>query len=252
MLSSRPAFLALTSVMMLGLAAGGQAAEPPTLAPPLGAKGTSPDLSAACADGLVDDDGTAESGYGWVPSVTSGVYVQEYSGIQVPSGALRSVCVCWLRTRDDDSLDFEVVLYGSTAKGAPEEVPYAVFPAQVSELPPGFAGASFTEVPLDDAPVPDDTFFVGVRWNPSVDSFFFTCTDQTAAAEPTRVFFRDDRAPGWSFSGDTADPVFDLHHAMLVRPVPSPALFDVPVGSVPLALLAALLGLAGAWLLRRT
>lgn len=212
----------------------------------------------ACGDGLVDDDGTTETGYGWVPSVIEGIFAQEYMGEEVESRALRSVCVCWIRTRNDDTIDFEVVLYEfNSAEDMPQKQPYAAFPARLSDIPMGIPGATFTEVELGDVPVPDGKFYVGVRWNASVDQFFFSCVDKTPRpAPPTLVYFRDDRSRGWGNSATTNDPTFDNHQAMQIRPVPSapstaqPA--DIPLGDDAATLFVAALLVAGWTVLRRT
>lgn len=220
------------------------------------AKGTAvPVVPPGCEGAVVNDDGTVESGYSWVPSSTEGIYVQQYASSDVPSASLRSVCVCWLRTRADDTLDFEVVVYGHDAAAeSPQAEPLAAVPAQISGLPDGVPGATFTEVPLGHVNLPDGPFYVGVRWNPSVDSFFFVCVDKSPRPEPpTRVFYRDNTfEEGWGASDQTGDPAFFGHRALFVRPVPGPpSLAQVPVGAATrLGLVVALLVL-GVLALRR-
>ncbi|MDA8016434.1 MAG: hypothetical protein MPN21_03210 [Thermoanaerobaculia bacterium] len=242
------------------------ASEPPahrTMSSELGSGGAGPlvvpVVPPGCAEAIVDDDGSVESGYGWVPSSTEGIFLQEYQGEEVPSGFLESVCVCWLRTRMDDTIDFEIVLYEHNGSHeSPPKEPFAAVPAQLAGVPLGVPGATFAEVPLGGVPVPDGPFYLGVRWDPSVDDFFFICVDKTSAPEPpTRVFFRDNTFPaGWAVSDQTSDPTFDDHQALLVRPVPAPAPEIQPIADVPLgdaarfALVIALLA-TGALMVRR-
>lgn len=218
-----------------------------------------PDVPPGCADAIVDDDGSVETGYGWVPSSVEGIFLQEYSSDEVPSGALTTVCVCWLHTRMDDTIDFEVAVYGHNfAEGGPQKHPVAVVPAQLADIPIGVPGATFTEVPLGNVPVPEGPFYVGVRWNPSVDQFFFSCVDKTdRPGPPTRVFFRDDTFPaGWGVSDDTNDSTFLNHQAQFVRPVPVPGPpppepSDIPLGRGVSWVLAALLLWVGALAVRK-
>ncbi len=188
-----------------------------------------------CADGVVLDDGSAESGYGWVPSVIEGEYVQEFDADQFPSRRLRSVCVCWLRTRQDQTIDFEVVFYRrvedpeNEGRLIPAAAPYAVFPADAEVIPEGVA-ESFFEVGVADLPIPIGRSYIGVRWDARTDQFFFICADQSKETEPVNVFFRDDRADGeWESVFESPDPIFDDHRALMIRPLPGPVLpVDIP------------------------
>ena len=209
--------------------------------------GDPPDLLTPCSEGVVDDDATVESGYGWVPSAIWGVYVQAYDRTDIRPAGVDSVCVCWLRTRDDDSIDFEVVFYRELADGIPELEPYAAFPARATGVPMGVVG-QFTRVDTRGVAIPPDgPVYIGVRWDPSLDQFFFVCNDRTPETPYTEAFFIDDRAEGWGIASDTNDPIFTPHRAMMVRPVPrQPVAIEVPaLGSVGKGLLALLLALAG-------
>lgn len=220
-----------------------------------------PPVPTACADAVVDDDGSLENGYGWAPSVFEGIFVQEYSVDDFPSRRIDTVCVCWLRTRMDPDIDFEIVLYSdNTAEEMPQKYPYAAFPSQLTGVPMGLEGGTYQEVDLGGVEVPQEgRFFIGVRWDASVDDFFFICADQTERPEPpTRIYFRDDRFPAeWGVSDNTNAGIFDDHEALLLRPVPSPGVTplpptEVPLGRVVSAVLMAALLLAGGLLLRRS
>lgn len=253
-------FLAL---LILVLAPHGAAAQEPTtttLTPDVGDGVAFPPVPPGCADAIVDDDGSVETGYGWVPSTTAGVYVQQYDADEVPSGVLTTACVCWLRTRMDDTIDFEVVVYAhNEAEGFPEKDPIAAIPSQLSGVPQGVPGAMFTEVPLGEVQLPSEgPFYVGVRWDASADDFFFACVDKTdAPGPPTRVFYRDNTfSQQWGISDMTSDPTFFDHRAMFVRPVPGPEVstepVEVPLSGIVSGILMAALLLIGALAVRRS
>lgn len=218
-------------------------------------RGDGPDLVTPCAEGEVRDDGSVETGWGWVSSVIDGIYLQEYRVGDLPTTGFERTCVCWLRTRSDASIDFEVVFY-QAVDGIPADTPYAAVPARAEDIPQGVIGA-FTEVatPVEYPPGldPDDSIFVGVRWNPSVDRSFFVCADTSPTTPESRAWFRDDRAGGWDATDTTNDPLFVEHRAIFVRPVTrGPLAVEVPATSLgSLALLATSLALVAVRALRR-
>ena len=124
-----------------------------------------------CEEGVVKDDGTPETGYGWVPSAIDGIYVQEFHPSEFPSGRLETACICWMRTRADSTIDFEIVVFGES-QGVPLMEPAYVIPATATDVPTALDGA-FYEVDLSGLELGQDTFYLGARWNPSVDQFFF-------------------------------------------------------------------------------
>jgi hypothetical protein len=200
----------------------------------------------------VQDDGSLESGYGWVPSVDDGQYVQQIDSALLPNRRLETVCVCWLRTRMDSDVDFEVVFYESVLddKGElkPALEPYASVPAFAAGVPLGIVGA-FYEVDVRGIRLAEGISYVGVRWNAMADQFFFVCVDQSPETEPVEAFFLDEIDEDWTSVFDSSDPIFDLHHALLVRACSEPvAPVDIPaLGGFGLAILAVLLGGLGAW-----
>jgi len=172
-----------------------------------------------CEDGIVLDDGSMETGYGWVSSAVWGEYVQEFPSEELGSTILDSLCVCWTRTREDEDIDFEVVVYKDFS-GIPGNAPIMVFPARATHVPVYGEGA-FYEVDFQDQlpPLGVGTYHIGVRWNPSVDQFFFLCADQNPGSEPVPGFFRDDRSDGeWGSILETSDPMFQDHAAIMIRP----------------------------------
>ena len=182
-----------------------------------------PSNSDACVGGVVADDGSLETGYGWVPSVVDGRYVQRIRDLDQVTRSFEKVCVCWLRTRDDDTIDFEVVFFEQIfnpdiGRLEPAMEPFAAIPARATGVPSGITGA-FYEIDVASVAVPPGESYVGVRWDPSVDSFFFVCADQSPAADPAPVFFIDDRADVWGEALNTPDPVFSGHHAAMIRVV---------------------------------
>ncbi len=214
---------------------------------------------AECASGVVLDDGSAETGYGWVPSVIEGEYVQEFDAAAFTSHRLHSVCVCWIRTRPDSTIDFEVVFYRQVVdpkdddRLLPAAEPYVAVPANADVEPKGIT-ESFFEVGVSDVVIPEGRSYIGVRWDASQDQFFFVCTDTTEETDPVEVFFRDDRAEGeWTSVFESADPIFDDHRAIMVRALPGPLVaVDVPaLGAAGLALLAAVSAAMALTVLRR-
>ena len=213
-----------------------------------------------CADGVVVDDGTAEGGFGWVPSVLEGRYVQEYRASQFPTRRLERVCVCLFRGSQndtDDSIAFEVVFYESvpvppeedpdkTFERMPAREPYAAYPFLAEGVPQG-AGEHFYEVDVSGVRMPTGTSYIGLRWNANADTFFFICSDQSEETPPVNAYFRDEEANGWTSVFKTNDPIFEDHRAFLIRPVPSlETVVEIPtlghVGSLTLLVLLASLG----------
>jgi hypothetical protein len=181
----------------------------------------------------VREDGSLESGYGWVPSVDDGKYVQQIDSSLLPNRRLEDVCVCWLRTRQDSSVDFEVVFYDVVLddEGDPKPAlePYASVPATATGVPLGIVGA-FYEVDVRGILLAEGISYVGVRWDASADQFFFVCVDQTSETEPVEVFFLDEVDDDWTSVFDSNDPIFLPHRALLVRVCSEPfAAVDVPV-----------------------
>ncbi len=215
------------------------------LAPEPDLRGDAGGDSDACAGGVVPDDGSAETGYGWVPSVIEGEYVQEFDSSQFPSDRLQSVCICWLRTRTDATIDFEIVFYRQVrvleaGRLGPAAEPYAAVAASAEVVPVGIT-ESFFEVDVTGVRLPPGKSYIGARWDASSDQFFFICTDTSDATPRVEVFFRDDRSPDseWTSVFNTTDPIFVEHRSMMVRALAGP---ELPV-EVPA------LGGAARWLL---
>lgn len=207
-----------------------------------------------CADGVVKDDGTVESGYGWIPSVVEGIYVQQFRGDELESGRVDRVCLCWLRSQADTSLDYEVVFY-EDVDGIPAATPFASFPATASGVPYAVAsGGAFYEVEVPDLVVPRGVFYVGARWDASRDQYFFLCADRSPTTEPVLGFYIDDRADEWTSTLDTPDPIFDDYRALMIRPASG----RQPAAAVPaldrfgLAALLAAIAAAGVAVLLRS
>jgi hypothetical protein len=170
-----------------------------------------------CADGVVKDDGSLESGYGWVPSAVDGRYIQRFEAGEFRSRKMEEICICWTRTRSDDSVTFSVELYRDRG-GRPARSPEASLEA-VATMVPAFPDGSFFSIDVSDADfhAPTETFYLGVRWNPSEDGFFFVCVDQSDATPVVDGWFIDDRADEWTSVLETSDPIFDDHRAMMIR-----------------------------------
>lgn len=207
----------------------------------------------ACSGGAVKDDGSLETGYGWIPSVVEGIFVQEFTHTELGGSTMVSVCVNWLRTREDEDLDFDVVFYRQL-DGIPAPVPYAVVPATALGVPEGVAsGGQFYDVDVSGVPVEGSTVYIGVRWNASVHRYFFVAVDTSTATLPVGGFFIDDRADEWTSVFETGDPIFRGHRAMMIRARAEPEdVASIPaVSRAGAALLVLLVAALGAWLARR-
>jgi len=170
-----------------------------------------------CDDGVVLDDGSLESGYGWVPSAVDGRYVQRFEVADFRSRKMEEVCICWTRTQGDDEVRFLVELYRDRG-GRPARSPEASVEA-VATLVPAFPDGAFYSVDVSDTDMqaPTDVFYLGVRWNPSDDVFFFVCVDQSEETPVVDGWFIDDRADEWGSVLESNDPIFDDHRAMMIR-----------------------------------
>jgi hypothetical protein len=172
----------------------------------------------ACDDGVVKDDGTLESGYGWVPSAVDGRYVQRFEVEDFRSRKIDEVCVCWTHTIfDEDEITFNVQLYRDRG-GRPAGSPDASVEA-VATLVPTFPDGAFYSVDVSDLHwiAPTNVFYLGVQWDPSIDQFFFVCVDQSPETPIVNAWFVDDRADGWTSVLESNDPIFDEHRAMMIR-----------------------------------
>jgi len=187
------------------------------LAPPFAGESVAVLGGEDCADGVVKDDGSIETGYGWVPSVVDGRYVQQFEAAEFRSRKMEEICICWTRTRPDDSVTFSVELFRDRG-GRPARSPEASMEV-VATLVPTFPDGAFFSVDVSEADfhAPTDTFYLGVRWDPSEDEFFFVCVDKSEETPVVDGWFTDDRASGWASVLDTNDPTFLDHRAMMIR-----------------------------------
>ena len=195
------------------------AAQPPTSPPESAPAPSEKEIPAAspCGGGAVHDDGTVETGYGFVPSSDDGIYVQELRSSDLPGRHLSKVCVCLLKTRLDDDALFRVVFY-KDAGGRPADKPYAAVASRAENIPRKVEEAGrFYEVDVSGVEIPEGTSYVGVRWNPSKAKFLFTCTDTSEETAKKPVFFRETMKPIWTSVFHAKDPIFKPHRAILVR-----------------------------------
>ncbi|MEM1202543.1 MAG: hypothetical protein AAGN66_04885 [Acidobacteriota bacterium] len=211
----------------------------------------------ACSGGVVLDDGTVETGYGWVPSVVEGEYVQEFQRADFDSGVVAEVCVCWLRTdfSDGPDIEFDLVFYSLGEKGMPLLEPFASVPASASVPDTGVENGQLVSVDVGRVDLPLGPVYMGVRWDASVGRFFFLCADHTDANPvTTNVFFKDEQSEGWSNVLESTDPIFRDHRAAFIRAVGAELeAVDIPAlpvdGLILLAIFLAGVGLV--WLSRR-
>lgn len=177
--------------------------------------------AAPCEGTVGFDDGSFETGYGFVPSAQWGIYLQRFDAPELGGQDLEEVCVCWLKTRGDATADFEILIWDETdRKLAPAA--FATIPGSAEDIPTSKeeAGRLFP-VEIDDVTLPEAPFWVGVRWNPSEENFLFVCadhgSDEPAEGEPIPAVFQEDRAGGWADVLTARDPIFHGHRALGVR-----------------------------------
>lgn len=196
----------------------------------------------ACSAGVILDDGSLETGYGWIPSVVDGRYVQRFEVADFRSRKMEEVCICWTRTQPDDSVSFSVQLYRDVG-GRPARFPEAVVEASTDSVP-RFPDGAFTTVDVSsvDMRAITNVFYLGVQWDPSFDRFFFVCADHSPDTPVVDAWFIDDRAEEWTSVLESTDPIFDDHRAMLIRARAAEGSYPTvptigPIGAVVLLLL---------------
>ena len=223
------------------------------LVPPFGGDSVAVVGGQDCDDGVVKDDGTLETGYGWVPSVVDGRYIQRFEAADFRSRKMEEICICWTRTRPDDSVTFSVQLYRDRG-GRPARFPEVSLEA-VAMMVPTFPDGAFFSVDVSEADfhAPTETFYLGVQWDPSEDGFFFVCVDQSDGTPVVDGWFIDDRADEWTSVLETSDPIFIEHRAMMIRARALEGYFPlVPtLGTWGLLILVGAICAVGALVLRR-
>ncbi len=171
-----------------------------------------------CEGGVILDDGQVDSGYSFVPSASEGTYLQYFDSALFLRRELETVCICWLKTRQDrKDVPFEVVFFEKVGN-APAAKPYAWISAVADEVANSVETAGeFVEVDVRGVSLPVSGGFIGVRWNPSEESFLFLCNDRSEETARTEVYFHEDRARGWADVQTARDPIFKPHRAVMVR-----------------------------------
>jgi hypothetical protein len=171
-----------------------------------------------CQGGVILDDGQVDSGYSFVPSASEGTYLQYFDSALFSRRELETICICWLKTRQDrKDVAFEVVFFEKVGN-APAAEPYAWVSAMADEVPDSVKTAGeFVEVDVRGVSLPESGGFIGVRWDPSEESFLFLCNDRSEETAKTEVYFHEDRARGWADVKTARDPIFKPHRAVMVR-----------------------------------
>ncbi|MCG8462247.1 MAG: hypothetical protein MI919_38680 [Holophagales bacterium] len=215
-----PGHHSLSLLLLVGLALSASACGG------LSAPGTSPKAKKAspdCTEGFALDDGTVENGYGFVPSSKWTTYLQRFDSSDLPGRQVERVCVCFLRTREADAVDFEVVFHRNRV-GRPALESYASVPGKAVEIPKGVeSGGKFYAVDVSGVTLPEGPSFIGVRFDPSQGRFVFLCSDKSETESPAPGFQMDDRSKDWTDVLNTRDSTFFDHRAAMIRVVTSPS-----------------------------
>lgn len=218
-------------------------------------RGSGIDVGAGfCEDGVVKEDGGPETGWGFVPSVEMGIYVQRFEPSDLVDRDLEKVCLCWLRTRPDADIDFDLVLFGHDAEeNRPENEPIASLPVVAEGVPEGLGGKFYCyDVARAGFRAPVEPYYLGARWNASDNEFFFLCADTNPATPIVDTFFSFENGEDWESVLVSDDPIFKVHRATMVRFVTATGPSDIPtLGTLGLICAAGLLLVGGLWILRR-
>ncbi len=201
-----------------------------------------------CDDGVVKDDGDPDTGWGFVPSVERGVYVQRFEPSDLISRDLDKVCLCWIRTRPDPDLDFDIVLFGHNAEEEqPESQPLAAMPVIAEGVPEGIVGQFYCyDVQGAGFRAPVGPFYLGARWNASTNEFFFLCADTDPTTPIVDTFFSFKDGEEWESVLVSNDPIFAEHRATMVRFIAADGPRGIPTLRVTGLLAMVLLLLGGA------
>ncbi len=180
------------------------------------------DPEETCVNGVMLDDGSVEGGYGFIPSLEWGSFVQRFDVPELFGREIEKVCVCFLSDRVDE-LDFEVVFHQEVG-GVPSAEPYARVAGHASDLPNSSkeAGKMFP-VAIDGVKLPDGPSYIGVRWDPGKGRRAFVCSSKGTKGNvktPTLGFQKDSRSTAWENILTTKDFVFAYHQNALIRVVP--------------------------------
>ena len=212
--------LVLTCGLLAALPAMAETQPPETRPPDSTAEAREtddPQAASSCSDMVAKDDGSLESGYGFVPSAKVGTYVQAFDRSELRGKYLTSVCLCFLKTRGDVDVEFDVVVYRDQG-GRPGRRPIVrVAGSQKGVASSKEEAGAFVEVEMPWVKLPEGTVYIGAEWDPSEEQFLFICNDQSNAQPKTPAFFSEDPKAIWTSVFTAKDPIFRPHRALLVR-----------------------------------
>lgn len=209
-LSAFPAALALLGVLLPPGAAEAQG--PHRLLEGLRAGGkTTLRNDPTCSDGIVYDDSSFETGYGYGPAVEVAEFVMRFD--VAAQATLEGVCVCFTREPGNASdLDFGVVVFDDDGSQSSPGTFLGSSEALVALDVPVFPDVGIYRVP-DLALQTDGRVFVGATWLPSQDQGFFLCADETGP--PVQPGYTAIDQGSWSELSDFVD--FANYAALGVR-----------------------------------
>ncbi len=168
------------------------------------------------------DDGTVETGFGFVPTQASGTYVQVFENRSEDPVTIREVCACFIKSRGEQEVDFDIVAYRATESG-PSAIPFYVAKGQGSVAARRSADAGDFLTTPTELVLPPGRSYVGVRWDPSANRFLHVCADSSEAVESSQVYYRDGASKGWTETTASRDPIFRNNRAIFVRLSPQAA-----------------------------
>lgn len=120
---------------------------------------------------IVHDDGEAENGYGWQPTVTDGRFMELFTPAAYPA-TFSSVCFSWITNAGITSVDFDIVVYADDVGGGPgtelgrQSVTGDVIAIGGVPFTPTFQAFDISGMGLNIA---SGNVFIGAEWAPSVE-----------------------------------------------------------------------------------
>lgn len=170
-------------------------------------------ISPQCIGGLVYDDNTFETGYGWNAGRGIGKFVMSLTPSSYPF-TINQVCVALTRNSSGTAnFIFDIVVYDQTGPGGGPGNLLAAIPNQTAvNLPiwPTVAWFDFTNLTGIPA-ITTGSVFVGISWNPETMVGHYIAADESATTT---------QRPGWGYILSAWAPItnyFPYYKALGVR-----------------------------------
>lgn len=170
---------------------------------------------------IIHDDGQAENGYGWQPTVTDGRFVEKFTPTSYPA-TFSSVCFSLITNAGVTTMPFDIVVYAADgAGGSPGTVlgtkSVTGNVTAISGVPftPTFQSFDISDLALN---VTSGNIFIGLKWAPSSVGGVFISADQSSGTPIEGGY-------SWSNTGpwQTTQTGQANYRALMIRAVQGPA-----------------------------